>query len=268
MKRTTYLIIIASITVLCIICGAYFNLRHTGSSIRRAKRAIKNSFKYNYDYDYDYDDNYTDLKFDDYDDDDDFDDDDLGDETTAFDSKELEPFHTVSIEGDILAIEFVRGSSYSISAKYNNSRLRPEYALKNGKLYIEQNLAKKKMVGNNDCKVKITVPFPVTLDSMDIDINVGAVEIHGFGADSVSIHTDVGAVEITKFDFRDMYIKSEVGAVSVELIDEVKDYEMNLSSNLGAIQVENRSVKRKFSQKGTNGKSLRIKTNIGGVEVK
>ena len=267
MKKTTYLVIIAAVTVFCIIFGAFFNLRYVGRGLKGARKAIKNSFKYEYnsDSDYDYDDD-TDLDFDDYEWDDD-DDDDFEENTTAFDSETVEKFNTISIEGSVLAIEILRGNSYTISSRYTSSRLKPEYSLRNGKLFIVQHAGKRRVVGNHKCSIKITVPYGVTIDNLDIDINVGAVQLSGFDVKNASVHTDVGAISIEKLDFDDMYIKSDVGAVAIELLDDERNYEINARSDVGGITVDGNSVKRRYSHKGTNNKQLRIKTSVGGVEI-
>lgn len=262
MKRTTYLIIIAAVTIFCIIFGAFINLRYAGRGWKSARKAIRNSFKYEYDYD-DYDDD-TDLDFDDYDLDDD---DDFEDNTTAFDSETLEKFDTISIEGSVLAVEISRGNSYSIGSRYTSNRLKPEFSLKNGRLYIVQHAGKRKMVGNHKCNIKITVPYGVTIDKLDIDLNVGAVQLSGFDVKSASIHTDVGAISVEQLDFDDMYIKSDVGAVAIELLQDSNAYQINANSDLGGITIDGNAVKRRYSQKGTNNKRLRIKTNVGGIEI-
>lgn len=250
MKKNTYLIIITLVTVLCIIIGAFINLRFAGRGFAKAKNAIRKSFAED-DYDFDIDDDYN-----------------FDDDTIVYDSEDLEPFHTVSVQGSVLAVVIERGNSYSISTKYSMKRLKPEYSLNNGRLSVVQKTKRKSVMGNNNCKVTITVPYGVTLDKLDIDVDVGAIELSGFDVDTCSISTDVGAVALSKLDFKNMKIKSDVGAVSVELIEDVSLYEIDSSSDLGAIEINGNHAKRKYSQTGSNGKKLKIQTDIGGIEIK
>ena len=258
MKRTTYVIILAAVTIFCIIFGAYINLRHSGKGIKKAGKAVSKALSKDY------------LKIDD--DDDWFDseeyDDDDNDDTMKFNSELLEPFDVISVEGSVLSLVISRGSTYSIDARYNDSRLQPQYSLKNGRLYITQKKKIRRLVGNNKCKVTITVPYLITLDRLNVDIDVGAVELSGFDVDTASISTDVGAIDISKVDFKDFVIKSDVGAVSIELLDDVQKYEINASSDIGAIVVNDVSKKRRYNQNGSNGKRIKINTDVGGIEIK
>ena len=263
MKKSVYLIILAVVTIFCIIFGAFINLRFAGRGFNKVKKAITKSIEDGFDYDSD-----TDIEFDD-DFEDIFDDDDDYDENTiGFDSKTLEAFDQLVIDASVLGVIVERGTSYSITAKYNNSRLKPEYSLKDGRLYITQRVKRRNFVGNNTSKVVVTVPYNTSLDKIDIDIDVGAVEMSGFDVDNANIRTDVGAVAVSKLDFKDLVIKSDVGAVAVELLEDVTKYDISAKSDVGGIQVDNASVKRRYSNEGTNGKKLRINTNVGGIEIK
>lgn len=259
MKRSMYLIIISIVTILCILIGAFSNLRYSGRGFRTIKRAVEKTFSsgdYDYDYDFDID---SDLVFED---------DDLDEGTLEFDNEELSKFDTVAVEGSVLGLAIERGNSYSISSKYSRPSLKPEYSLRDGKLYIKQRNKIKSLIGNNKCEVKITVPFGATIKKLDVDVDVGAVELSGFDVDTASVRTDVGAVAVSKLDFNDLYIKSDVGAVAIELLEDIKLYDIDASSDIGAIQIGALAVKRRFSQKGSNGKGLRLKTNVGGIEIK
>ena len=259
MKKSIYLIIISAITIVCILIGAFSNLGYSRRGFKNVKRAIEKTFSSGeYEYDYDAD---TDLIFDD-------DDDDFDEGTLEFDDEELSKFDTVAVEGSVLGLVIERGKSYSISSKYSRQTLKPEYSLRDGKLYIKQRIKRKSLIGNNKCEVKITVPFGVTLKKLDVDVDVGAVELSGFDVDTASVRTDVGAVAVSKLDFNDLYIKSDVGAVAIELLDDMEVYNIDASSDIGAIQIGNSAVKRRFSQKGSSSKSLRLKTNVGGIEIK
>lgn len=259
MKRTTYVIILAIVTIFCIIFGAYINLKHSAGGIKKAGKAVSKAFTRDY---LDADDDDDLFDYDDYDDDDD------DDDAMEFDSEALSAFDVVSVEGSVLALVISRGSSYSIDARYNNPRLQPEYSLNNGRLRISQKRKIRRLVGNSKCKVTITVPYGVTLDKLDVDVDVGAIELSGFDVDTASISTDVGAISVNRVDFKDMVIKSDVGAVSIELLDDVEKYDINASSDIGSIVVNDESVKRRYNQAGSNGKRLKLNTDVGGIEIK
>ena len=99
MNKRTFMIIISCVTILCIIAGAYINLRHAGPSIskigRNVSRSVRNSIKNANDGDYDFDD--------DFDFDIDIDDNDSASGGKTF-SNSLESFDTVSVNAKVMGI--------------------------------------------------------------------------------------------------------------------------------------------------------------------
>ena len=258
MKKNLFLIIITLITVLCIIIGAS---RHLGvprksysslaSSIRKGFRSGRLHFNFN-------DDDEDEMEDFDFDDED----------PKSFDSEVISEFKELEINLKVGSLKIERGSKWEIQSKYSYSYLKPEYTLKNGKLVITQSGYKNQHVGNKNCNVVITVPFGTELDKVDIKMNVGAVELNGFDIKKGSIDTDVGAISIANVGFNDLDLDSDVGAVSIELLEPVENYTINVNSDLGGIVIDNKNVKRRYSQKGSKDKQLRINTDVGGIEVK
>ena len=258
MKKNLFLIIITLITVLCIIIGAS---RHLGvprksysslaSSIRKGFRSGRLHFNFN-------DDDEDEMEDFDFDDED----------PKSFDSEVISEFKELEINLKVGSLKIERGSKWEIQSKYAYSYLKPEYTLKNEKLVITQSGYKNQHVGNKNCNVVITVPFGTELDKVDIKMNVGAVELNGFDIKKGSVDTDVGAISISNVDFKDLDLDSDVGAVSIELVEPVETYNINVNSDLGGIEINGRSEKRRYSQKGTKDKKLRIDTDVGGIEVK
>ena len=256
MKKNIFLIILTLVTVFCIIVGAS---RHLGlprksfssvsSSIRKGLRHGRLSFHFN--------------KYDD-DEDEDFD----SDDTKTFDTETISEFSALDVNLKVGGLKIERGNKWQIEATYPNSYLKPEYNLKDGKLTISQPDYRNKKLTNKGCSVVITVPFGTELDKVSIKMDVGAVEISGVDIQKGSIDTDVGAIAVSNVDFDDLDLDSDVGAVSIELVEPVENYSINVNSDLGGIVVDGKNVKRRYSQKGSSSKQLRINTDVGGVEVK
>ena len=258
MKKNIFLIILASVTIFCIIAGA---VRHIGisrksvssvaSSIRRGLRGGSLDF----DFDYEDDKDIEDFDFED-------------DDPKSFDSETIGEFTELDVRMKVGGIKIERGNKWEIRSKYTYAYLKPAYTLKNGKLSISQPNYKNRHVGNKSCRVVITVPFGTVLDNLAMNMDVGAVELSGFDIKKGSIDTDVGAIAISNLNFNDLDLDSDVGAVAIELVEPVENYDINISSSVGGIVVDGKNVKRRFSQKGDKNKRLRINTDVGGVEVK
>ncbi len=255
MKRTVLIICLVVATLICVIVGTYIHLGPAVKGSRNLGRKIANSVTRS-------------IRNEIYDnDDDDWDDDDEFFAEMEIDN-DIPSFTKVSARGQIMAITVERGQDYHISAKYNHKKLCPEYSIQDGCLKISQSKAHGKFGGNNKCKLEITVPYGVTLDSLDIKVDVGAIELSGFDIKSGDIDTDVGAIAISQVEFDELDISSDVGAVAIELISPAEEYTISASSSVGAISVDGKNAKRRYSSKGSTGKTLRIHTDVGGVEIK
>ena len=190
------------------------------------------------------------------------------DDPKSFDTATIGEFSELDVNLRVGGIKIERGNKWEIQAKYSKEYLKPSYTLKNRRLSISQPGYKNKNVGNNKCNIVITVPFGTELDKLSMSIDVGAVELSGFDIKKGSIDTDVGAIEIKNVGFEDFDLDSDVGAISIELVEPLETYNITVNSDLGGIVVDEKNVRRHYSQKGTSNKKLRIDTDVGGIEIK
>lgn len=264
MKRNIYLIILTGITVICIIAGAVRHIAVHEKDLSAIKSSIKEGIRSG-DFEFDLDD-YDD----DYDKDDSWDDSDFDFDTAdskSFDSEVIGEFTELNVRLKVGALKIERGNKWEIKSRYSQKNLKPVYSLKNKKLSISQPHYKNNVLGNKECRVMITVPFGVELDKLAANIDVGAIDLSGFDVKIGSVETNVGAIAISNVGFKDLDLESDVGAVSIDLIEPIEKYDVNLSSDLGAIAINGRNAKRKYSHKGDSNKRLRIRTDVGAIEV-
>ena len=251
MKKTVFLIIITAITVLCILLGAFRHLhisdkpsKKFGSSIGRS---IHNATSFADDF------------FDDLDDD---------AEWSYNDSDNLEKFDSIKIDGHVMGIEIKYGSTYSINTKYIHDWMKPAHKVSDGVLKISQPGFRRKRVANGNCKVSITIPQGIKLDSLHINVDVGGVTIDDLQIEDGVISTDVGGIDLDNVEFETFKITSDVGGVSVNLASPISEYTLDVRSDIGGISVTGASAKRSYSQYGTTDKYLKVKTDVGGIEIK
>lgn len=258
MKKNVFLIILAVITIICIVAGSLHHLGFTRKGFSSVSSSIREGLRHG--------------KF--YFGDDDFDEDDLedfdfdDDDPKSFDTETIGEFNSLDIKMHICGLKIERGNKWEIKSKYFYEYLKPAYSLNNGKLSITQPHFKNRKLGNKNCQIVITVPYGTELEKLSANIDVGAVEISGFDIKTGSIDTDVGAIAISNVAFNDLDLDSDVGAISIELIEPVEKYDISIKSDIGGIVVDGKNVKRSYTQKGDKNKRLRINTDVGGIEVK
>ncbi|MBO4532872.1 MAG: DUF4097 family beta strand repeat protein [Treponema sp.] len=262
MNKKIFMIILTCVTIACIIIGAASHLRFAArpSVGRTVSRAIKNGFKsvtsdeYDYDFDEDLDDDF-----------------DIEIEATsgknAF-TNELQAFDSVKIDAHVMGVSIERGNRFEISGSYTKAGLKPGITVSGGTLKINQPDYKSKLVTNGNCKIVITVPFGTQLEAINLDIDVGAVELSGIDVQNINANTDVGAIAIKNVEFHQLKANSDVGAISVELTQAINEYNIDARSDVGAIQVNGANAKRRYSQQGNTSKTIKIKTDVGGIEIK
>lgn len=265
MNRKLFLIIISSVTVLCIILGACIHLGHAWSGSvksvgKSVSKAVRQGIKVTRSYDFHIDDDEDELDID-------IDDEDAESGTKNF-SNTLSQFDSVEIDANVMGVKIERGNSFEISGSYTKTHLKPNVNITGGTLRISQPDYRRNRVTNGNCKIVITVPFGTRMDSFNAGIDVGAVSLKGIDIEDIQIKTDVGAIAVENVKFNELNATSDVGAVSVELTDSVNEYNIDIKSDVGGIQVDNRNVKRKYSQSGSTNKKIKIRTDVGGIEVK
>lgn len=197
----------------------------------------------------------------------------------------LEKFATLKLDAKVMSVNTCRGDNFALTCRYNKDYLKPSISYENNCLKIEQKSFKNK-IGNNKCHLELVIPDNTQLEEIDIEVdvgaveitnidtkeldistNVGAVEISNTKAKELELSSDVGAIEVSDVDFEKADLSSNVGAIEVTLLNPISEYAIEVSSDVGAISVNEKGFKRHYSQRADTGKSLKAKTNVGAIEI-
>ena len=68
--------------------------------------------------------------------------------------------------------------------------------------------------------------------------------------------------------FDNVSIDNNVGEVSVYTAANLDDYDISLSTDVGEVNVEGRSFKRSYNQHGNGNKKIKVKTDVGEINLK
>lgn len=240
MKKSVLLAVLGVITIGCIFYGT---MRHMNSFGRNGLK----DFSWNFDFD---------------------DDEEVaeGEDDNSL-NVPLEDFDSIKIDCQIGHIKIEEGSSFRLESTFNKEYLRPLYSVQNKTLKITQQ-QRRGPNGNNNCRIHITVPAGVVFDSVDIDSNVGDIYINDLSGKKLDTDLNVGEVRIHDVAFDNIDIDNNVGEISVSLKDNLKDYSMSLSTDVGVVNVDGKTHKRHYSSNGKGSKKLNINTNVGEVNVR
>jgi hypothetical protein len=204
----------------------------------------------------------------------------------------LSTFTAIEADCDVMALTILPGDSYTI--RYSaNEKLIPEFQVENGTLTLTQNALHTISFGSKKCSVTITVPYSTALDSADISTDVGDIVLRELQLASLSLTADVGDIDLAFCQFGDVTLTAnvgdidldnstftslsataDVGDVSVDLGEVSTDaasnldtYTMQLSTDIGEVEVNNTDCRRNYVQTGTADHSVTIEVSTGNIKV-
>lgn len=182
----------------------------------------------------------------------------------------LEAFDSVSIETDAMEVNVIAGTGYELQYCCSE-RFAPDYEIKDGVLVIEQSQKGKGWKPWNEAmdrrEMTLTVPVDAVLNELTIASDVGEVELEGICFGKGKIESDVGEIWLEKCDFNYLQIDSDVGEVEAVLAGTESDYTMNLTSDIGEIEVNGSEVGNHYLTRGNTEKVVSITTDIGEIGV-
>lgn len=196
---------------------------------------------------------------------------------------------TIKINGSVADLNIMRGDALRMET-YNM----PEGSVITNKENNVLNLNFKEKwrisffnFGNDNRKIDMYVPENVKI--INADMSVGDIRLNGLTLDSLKIKCNVGELQasdiiantvdlgvntgdlVYKGNFKTrMDINSNVGDVDIVLPDEYNSYDYDVATNVGGLDVANRStsgVSNKYTQTNGAGRLLRARSDIGDLEI-
>lgn len=216
----------------------------------------------------------------------------------------LDSFNKIDIDCDVMDIQIRKGNSYSYSYKCTE-KMEPEVSVNNGKLTVTQRDRRKIHTGNTRCDLYITVPADAKISYASVHTDVGEIEVENVNMEESVLTSDVGDITVKSSDFAtteirtnvgDVFVKNSsitkmnlksdtgnvevedstfegldirasVGDVDVKSNKDLEKYSMDLSTNVGEVEINGRNYKRSYNKEGTEKYYVNISGNIGDVEL-
>ena len=224
----------------------------------------------------------------------------------------------VNAQGEIKAINLdlkacevtfeVKDGSGLMGIEYSgDKRLKPEVTFDNGKLTATQkNKQSFSFYKINSPRLTITLGTDVNLDTLEMNINAGDINMKNVKGDylygdfnagniiikdctfrKADIDADAGNIQIDDSDFKelkigtnagnvqihdtalvDVEVESNFGNVEIKGLDDVNAYDIECEVDAGSIQVGKNSSGRHYSSKGTGAGSIKVEVDAGNIEIK
>ena len=188
-----------------------------------------------------------------------------------------------------------------------DKKLKPDVTFENGKLVATQKSNQSFTIRSyNAPKLTITLGNDVNLDSLEMEINAGDINMKNvkgnylygdFNAGNIiiknstfskaeleadagniqiddssfktmKIETNAGNIQVHDTEFKDIEVTSNFGNVEIKDLDDVDAYDIECDVEAGAIQVGGRTKGRNYESKGTGAGSIKVEVDAGNIEIK
>lgn len=198
-------------------------------------------------------------------------------------SATLEAFDRITVDAAVMDLIVKEGSTYELDYR-GTKNLVMSYQVDNGALVVSQK-KNGSMIGNNSAVLTLTVPADTQLESVDIGIDVGDIDLKGMNVNAMDADLDVGdmTIEKTVFDeividsdtgdiklnncsFVNLDISCDVGDVKVDSGMDISEYTYDLKTDVGEVEVNAAEYGRKYYKEGEKGKIV-IHGDVGDISV-
>ena len=179
----------------------------------------------------------------------------------------LQEFSSIKVDCHVSAIRIQEGDSFQLKSTYNRESLKPNCEISNGRLTISQKHYRKSPF-YQACKLYLTVPSGTKLDFIEIDSDVGDVEIRDLSGNKIRIDLNVGKIELSKIDFDEILIENNVGETSISTNNDISEYSMDLSTDVGDVSVADNTYKQQYKSNVNSSKRIVVDNNVGAIKIR
>lgn len=202
-------------------------------------------------------------------------------------STKLEAFTEINLDADVMSVTVKQGEDYAITYNYTGIA-EPTYAVEDGILYVKQKEKGFSIfgTGNRRCSMEITVPKDtkltrvkmdtdvgdvkikeVQLENTDLYSDVGNVSLNGIQFMKGTIETDTGNVQLEQCEFSDLHIETDVGNTKISTVSNVKNYDVDLKTDVGKVYVNGQSQGTEYHNSGDEMGNISVEGDIGDVSL-
>lgn len=169
------------------------------------------------------------------------------------------------IDIDIKSSNIILKTAENFKVETNNKDIK--YSYEDGKVLIKQNNVNKWYLNkNNNSKLIFYIPNEISLKKINLNNNVGDVEIDFEKISNLNIDLDVGDIFVKSMLGGKNIIKSNIGDINLELLLKQEDYKFEFDKDIGEVKLNNNKIKRDTIT-GDRNNNLKIKTNIGDIKI-
>lgn len=197
-------------------------------------------------------------------------------------SETPEAFSKLVIDADVADVTIACGDGWRVEYALP---VAPEITLADGALTILDKTKTLNIIRNTSPTIRVTVPQDTKLEAAQITVDVGNVkaekleiaaltvkidtgdtDLEDLVTTGVSVETDVGNVELDRVTADRIDVSVDTGDIELDLPGTQEDYAMELTTDVGNVEVGGRDQGTKYSGP-VGGKTVTASTDVGEIEV-
>lgn len=202
----------------------------------------------------------------------------------------LEEIREIEVDADHLSLEIAgRGEGYAYQYE-GYEKLLPELSLKDGVLRVSQETEEAGRTyfskPRRRQKLRITLPEETELSRVDIEVDLGNLEIRSLKSEDFSADLDMGNLEITDSSlgeariscdmgnvegrgllFQSLFADLDMGNLDLEARQKLDDFKIDASVQLGLLEIDGRARGGVFHQDGKKGR-VRLECSMGRIRLR
>ncbi|MBO6215262.1 MAG: DUF4097 family beta strand repeat protein [Lachnospiraceae bacterium] len=106
----------------------------------------------------------------------------------------------------------------------------------------------------------------LTSQQLTVDADMGNIEGSNISAATASFNADMGNVDISELSSNNLKAEVNMGNIEVSFANDIDDYNIALSTDVGNVSVNGKSSSKSFSQAGTGG-NISIISDMGNISL-
>ena len=106
-------------------------------------------------------------------------------------------------------------------------------------------------------------------DTLNISSSVGDIDISDNLFTTITLQSDVGDISLENVTFQTAALSSDVGDIDVETPSPLDSYKMDLSCDIGEIEINDRSFRSHYTQDAAaaNTQTLTVTSDTGDISI-
>lgn len=200
-------------------------------------------------------------------------------------NEEVERFTNIEVKVNVIDVYIQSGDKYEVKIECDE-RVKPEFEIKDNILILKSLQDVNNIPYNTKNVCYITVPADTELGSININSDVGDVQIDNILAQNIiltvavgdvivngsdiktcDIEASVGDVTLTDTKFDNIQAQVDTGDTQITTTENLSDYSFDITTDVGDISINNDEYEEKYTKTGSADKQIKVISSVGCVKV-